>query len=168
MKIAIISTCSRPLSEEQFVRPLTEIASPFGKPDILYSYAPGYDRYIISGTAMQDFSYLSRLEEFRPLQHEAVLGICAGWQIMLGLENARHEPLSIAGKREIEFINGRKEEAYFLFSRYYRPEGWEVLATMDTLPVLASKGSISISLFHPEVLNRWIIKRFIENGKIQL
>ena len=100
------------------------------------------------------------------MQHETVLGICAGWQLMLGLEGVRPQPLSVIGKRQIMFDDGKTEEAYFLFSKYYKPGGWKVLATMGELPVLAAREKITISIFHPEVLNKWIIEKFLEQGRL--
>ena len=165
MRILVISTCKERLSEEEFVRPLLEIALSFGKTEASGKYIPGFDRYIIPGTALMDFSYLERLEDFRGLASEAspILGICAGYQILMELDGIEYMEKLMIGKRPVSF-GERMEEAYFLSSRIHDSSGWETLGKSDGIPVMVKKGNMLATVFHPEVMNRWIIEEFLEKG----
>ena len=84
--ILIISTCQEKLSEEEFVKPVIKV---IGNDYEIKHYSEEldinkYEKIIICGTALQDFTVFDHLEKFSWLKEikKPVLGICAGMQII--------------------------------------------------------------------------------------
>ena len=162
--ISIISTCSERLSENEFVSPLVRIAKKFG-PVKVTSYKDGLikaDAYIISGTALADFDYENYVENFSDLKEKNVLGICAGYQIMMSLFGEHLEERKYIGVAQTSI-----GKAYFLFSKISRPKNFITLATAEfpfgKYPVYVKHKSRSIfaTIFHPEVYNVELIEDFL-------
>ena len=163
--ISIISTCSERLSENEFVSPLVRIAKKFGPVEVT-SYKDGLikaDAYIISGTALADFDYENYVENFSDLKEKNVLGICAGYQIMMSLFGEL-----LSEKKYIGVAQTDIGKAYFLFSKIVeRPINFTTLATAEfpfgKIPVYVKhkRRNIFATAFHPEVYNVEIIENFL-------
>ncbi len=163
--ISIISTCSERLSEKEFVDPLVRIAKKFGEVKI-FNYKEQIqkaDAYIISGTALADFDYENYMKNFSNLKNENVLGICAGYQIIMSLFDEH-----LSEKKYIGVAKTDIGKAYFLFSKMVeRPTNFITLATAEfpfgKIPVYLKHKSrnIFVTAFHPEVYNVELIENFL-------
>ncbi|MCD6421673.1 MAG: hypothetical protein J7L17_04625 [Thaumarchaeota archaeon] len=169
-EVLIISTCIYPLLEEEFVRPLGEIAESLGYSAEVRScrekIRPECSRVIISGTALKDLDYLNYVENFRWLTRleERVLGIGAGAQIISLIFGCRLKERKLIGVYEVEVLGGRRR-AYFLVSKIPRlNEEFEVLGRVGDKPAYFKKRGREIygMLFHPEVLNRDLLANFLK------
>ena len=130
------------------------------------------DKVILSGTALRDNEFLSNSKRFQWLKEieKPVLGICAGMDIIGAVSEAH---LSQSLEIGITAITSIKENplftgdfrAYSLHSiNVEASDRFEVLA-QSTKCVQALKHKtkpIYGVLFHPEVRNQEIIKKFIE------
>ena len=90
MKTLLMSTCTHALSVMEFVFPISEILSK-NEHDLVHfedcdkRLMSKYDKIIICGTSMQDFSYIDNLPFFGELLSNfegPILGICSGMQIL--------------------------------------------------------------------------------------
>ena len=130
---------------------------------------------ILSGTALKDTATLSQPEKFDWLKEteKPVLGICAGMEtigVVFGCALIRcleigMTPISVV--KENPFFSG-DFKAYSLHSYCVEPsEDFEVLAkSAKCIQVIKHKNKpIYGVLFHPEVRNPELIKRFIHWNK---
>ncbi len=165
----VISTCADPLSESEFVAPIVKLVGECVvrkcnkvKPEDIAQA----DSIIITGTALADFVYLKQKWDWLKTFKKPVLGICAGMQVLAlahGGKLVNQERIGVHPVTVIEpnpFCEG-DFSAYFLHTKGV--EGLDVLATSDNKPVMVKvKGKEQYGcLFHPEVLNEEIIKRFV-------
>ncbi|RLE82131.1 MAG: hypothetical protein DRJ51_02305 [Thermoprotei archaeon] len=176
--ILVISTCKVPFSEEEFVRPITEIVESCGYSFHIKRYHEKidfdeYSKIIVCGTALRDFDYLNYVDVFKPLLNYAgkVLGICAGYQILALLYENRLEEVEKIGIHKVRVIEENplmpKNEFYAYFLHIYA-----LSRTNDKLKMLAVQNGEICAFkvlgkdfygvaFHPEVLNREIVERFV-------
>lgn len=127
---------------------------------------------ILSGTALKDTATLSQPQKFQWLKEteKPVLGICAGMETIGIIFGARLEKCLEIGMTPIISLNDNKLvltefKAYSLHT--YRIEASEVFEvwakSFKCIQVIKHKTmQIYGVLFHPEVRNQEIIKRFIE------
>lgn len=128
-------------------------------------------RVILSGTTLKDFEFQRHLEKFRWLKtwDKPVLGICAGMQIISLVFGV---PLADCYQVGMTEISTAKEnllfdgtfKAYTLHSFSVTPsETFEVLANSENcIQVIKHKQKhIYGILFHPEVRNIEILKKFV-------
>lgn len=164
----IISTCKDKLSEFEFVNPIVALV-PNSKVVRFDKVKPedvaAADGIIITGTALADFEYLNKKWDWLNAFKRHVLGICAGMQV-LGLANGGNvvndERIGVHPVNVVEpnpFCEG-SFNAYFLHTKSVA--GLETLALCDKTPaVVKVKGKEHYGcIFHPEVLNPDIIRRF--------
>jgi len=181
MRVLIVSTCRYRLSEYEFVTPLIQICRKSGaevevaRYDSLRNVDPGrYSHAVISGTALKDFDYLNYVEDFEPLLEEGipVLGICAGAQVIALYYGSKLEDLVIIGRhpihvvRENPLLPSGTTHAYFLLSKVIVPTRKliELGRTGEATSLYKVEGRETYgALFHPEVLNREVIRNFLEN-----
>jgi len=130
------------------------------------------NKVILSGTALRDKMFLSNSERFQWLKEmkKPVLGICAGMEIIGMVFEARlNQSLEIG----MTAITSVKENplftedfsAYSLHSIYVEASDWFEVLAQSTKCIQALKHKtkpIYGVLFHPEVRNQEIIKKFIE------
>ena len=88
----VLSTCSQRLSEEEFVAPIRNILDKLGMQSEVRRYDESFDpaqyeKIIICGTAIKDFSYMSDEGKFSWIRdyQGKLLGICSGAQMIAGL-----------------------------------------------------------------------------------
>ena len=133
------------------------------------------DIVILSGTALKDTATLSQLEKFQWLKEtgKPVLGICAGMEttgLVYGMRLTRCLEIGMTLVNVVKenplFSGGLK--AYSLHSVCVEPSAdFEVLAeSTKCVQVIKHKiKPIYGVLFHPEVRNPELIKRFIQLNK---
>jgi GMP synthase (glutamine-hydrolysing) len=163
----------------EFVKPILSILEPLEACKVkhymeLTALNPEkYSQVILSGTALKDFEFLNHPEKFGWLQNctKPVLGICAGMQTIL---KAFGEPLTSClqvGMTQItttksNLLFGGVFQAYSLHS-YTATSGsdnFEIIAKSKecTQAIKHKQKPIYGLLFHPEVRNPDILKRFVK------
>ncbi|RJQ22571.1 hypothetical protein C4580_00795 [Candidatus Woesearchaeota archaeon] len=166
----VISTCAEELSEREFVQPLSAIIpksrivhwSKVTQKDIAAASA-----IIISGTALADFAYLEGDWSWLKDCAAAVLGICAGAQVIAKVFGAELDKKTVIGVRPIQAVRENElvlegASGYFLYT--LEPKGnFDVLARSDGAPCVFRIPGKDVfgCTFHPEVLNPDIIRRFL-------
>jgi GMP synthase-like glutamine amidotransferase len=130
------------------------------------------DKVILSGTALRDNEFLSSSERFQWLKEieKPVLGICAGMEIIGVVFEARLNQSLEIGMTAITCVKDNPLftgdfRAYSLHSVFVEAsDRFEVLAqSTKCIQALKHKTKpIYGVLFHPEVRNQEIIKKFIE------
>ena len=179
-RILLISTSKFSISEEEFVQPIARIIKESGYKPIIKRYyeslsLDNYKAIIISGTAIKDFEYLKHLDIFENILHHSgsLLAICSGYQILLKCYGNELEDIESIGIRKVNVIKEnrlmkREEfEAYFLHSKAISinniKNNLEILAVSNKEVAafkVKDKEFYGLS-FHPEVLNKGIIRNFI-------
>lgn len=184
MTIHLISTCSDPMLEAEFVRPISRIASDWTREhgntfEIMVHHATDIpvatfstdDSIIICGTAFQDDEYLKNIQAFQWLGKTTckVLGICSGMQILALVLGARLIPGLEIGMVEIE-TNVENPLCEGTFAAYNLHK--HSLADLSQFQILAhSKETVQVIghesrpqygvLFHPEVRQEGVVTRFL-------
>jgi len=140
--------------------------------DIEPAEMEGYSRIVLSGTALKDHATLKQVDKFKWIKtcSKPILGICAGMQtISLIFDEPLVRCLQI-GMVEISTL-----EQNPLFQDYFKAytlhnysvkqsQTFEILAesTKCIQAIKHKQKNIYGILFHPEVRNQEIIKRFIQ------
>ncbi len=175
--VLIVSTCSEPLSEEEFVAPVLRIVRESGKAAVVRgmdedfcSDVGKHQKIVITGTALKDFSYMEFIDKFSCIVESGkdVLGICSGAQILLTLLGGSLRRACLIGKKRLSIkspdpVHGNEEYAYFLLSLAASelPPGSAVISEAESIPAFISSGRTKMCFFHPEVLNPGVISRFL-------
>jgi GMP synthase-like glutamine amidotransferase len=179
MSILVVNVCKEKLHYYEFVKPIEYIL----KKNKLYFESLHYkkltkrnlkrfDKMIICGTSLNDFDYLINLNKLEWIKdfEKPVLGICAGMQIIgilfggniknkteIGFyyEDFKKEFLGSEGKKEVyhlhnNFIDFKKLRDFDVFC-----EGNGVVQA-----VKHKFKEVYGVLFHPEVRNKELIKKF--------
>ena len=166
----IISTCKEPLSELEFIEPLKSLVpksktvhcTELQEKDIALA-----EKIIISGTALADFDYLSTDFSWITKITKPVLGICAGAQIIVQAFNWELVDETNIGVKPVSVVKETKLvksnfNSYFLHTKGIRGD-FITLAQSGKTPALFKHPTREIygCIFHPEVLNQEIIKKFV-------
>ena len=138
--ILVIKVNEFKLHDDEFVKPITDLLTNYKVVDYKDVNLEGVDKIIICGTALKDDKYLEHDFSFLKNFKGKVLGICAGMQIIGKVLGYKLEK-----SKKIGVENGK----YYLHS--FKVEGFD-----DSLEIENFKGY----LYHPEVLNKNIIKEF--------
>ena len=182
--ILLISTSKETFHEEEFVRPIEDIAKKFAKVHRkrICSISPeelGSDFYsliIICGTSLLDNQFdkcITNLKEIKHLE-KPILGICAGMQII-----AKIYGIPLVQFRQIGFIEfiykNKKKQGYFLHTRAVAVQDIAKNRMFECMSSDINKKycfgfkhknkEIMGLLFHPEVRNKEILEEFIKNNK---
>lgn len=180
-RILLISVCSEELHELEFVKPIEDILNLY-EIEFLKRHIKNlkkkdlkdFDKVIICGTSLDDNFYLDEIFRFYWLKdfEKPVLGICAGMQIIGLMYSGK---LDKRGKLEIGFyeenfikeflgIEG-KQEVYHLHKNFvvFPEDKFEIFSIQGKIAqaVKHKEKEIYGCLFHPEVRNKEVIKRFV-------
>lgn len=173
--ILVIDTCKHKLHSAEFVRPITDLLDDFTakhftelkKEDIEKA-----DKIIISGTALKDNEAREHPEKFEWIKDfdRPLLGICMGMQLIGMMHGAEiYEcreigPTIIRMTEKSPLIEKEEFEAYELHDFAIQlPKGFKEIAKSNKcLQAIRKKETYGI-MFHPEVMNKEIIKRFRKN-----
>ncbi len=169
--ILIISTCREELSDSEFVRPLAILIEDHNI--IHYTRVRPADiaaakKIIISGTALKDFEYLKHDFSWLLKTNKPVLGICAGMQIIAKAFGIPLEDHTTIGPQKVEVVTENKLaegnfNAYFLHTKT-GTGNFQTLAVSNGKPCMIKHPLSEIygCIFHPEVMNEEIIRKFTE------
>jgi GMP synthase-like glutamine amidotransferase len=174
-----MNSTENPFGFNEFVLPIVAVVEELEKCDIRHYLEvnekdlTGYNKIILSGSALKDTVTLNQTMRFRWLKNysKPVLGVCAGMQT-IGLVFGGHiEKCREIGMTEIVVL---KEN--ILFSSTFKVYALHnyALAPSAEFEVLAKSASCVHSikhkqkdvygvLFHPEVRNQEVIERFIQS-----
>jgi GMP synthase-like glutamine amidotransferase len=166
------------LTHNEFVSPIVSIILPLEKCtvkhflDIKPEELANYSKIILSGTALKDHETLKQVERFNWIKDfdKPILGICAGMQT---ISLVFGEPLMSCLQIGMTEITTVKENPLFhgLFKAYalsnYSVEQsltFEALAESSKCiqAIKHNQKNIYGVLFHPEVRNQEILKRFLK------
>ncbi len=172
--ILIVNVCAEKLGYYEFVKPIEDIVGcDFVTKhylDLSSEDLENCGKVIICGTSLMDNKFVEDVERFFWLKNfgKPVLGICAGMQI-IGLvfggkmkkgteigfyrENFRRDFLGLDGDVEV----------YHLHNNYISGlrNGWKVFSDGKIVQAVR-RGNIYGVLFHPEVRNKEVIWRFVD------
>ena len=168
--ILIVSTCKEDLHMLEFVRPIMDI---IGKDCIVRRYdelinedIDNCDKIIIAGTSLQDNDVLRFDLEFIRTTRKPILGICAGMQCI-----GRAFNLSLYENPEIGFYDENfdeeflglkgKQNVYHLHNYSVDFNNSEFIEYVKGQAVKHNRKEIFGVLFHPEVRQKEMIKKFI-------
>jgi GMP synthase (glutamine-hydrolysing) len=166
------------LAFNEFVLPIVSVVQPLEECVVKHfleidgAELGGYSKIILSGTTLKDHATLNQLDRFNWIKTfgKPILGICAGIQtISLVLD----QPLSNCLQVGMTEITTQKEnplfsgtfQAYALHNFSIEPsEKFEVLAKSARCveAVKHKEKEIWGLLFHPEVRNQEMLRRFVQ------
>lgn len=166
------------LAFNEFVLPIISIVRPLEEfkvrhfLDLEPAELSGFGKIVLSGTALKDHATLKLVDKFNWIKtcSKPILGICAGMQTISLLFD---EPLVGCLKIGMAEISTLKENPLFQgdFKAYVlhnysvkQSQTFEVLAesTKCIQAIKHKQNNIFGVLFHPEVRNQEILKRFIQ------
>lgn len=158
----------------EFVLPLCSLVKPMEYKVSHYSTVKDTQRYekvILSGTPLKDCGYLKDMNLFEWIRRcdTPVLGICAGYQVLGLTFNSSLVGCQEVGMTEIETVKenalfSSTFEAYELHNYGLEPsDEFEILAMSEKCVqvIKHEKKDIYGVLFHPEVRNKDIIRKFV-------
>lgn len=166
--ILIINVCKDKLSEMEFVRPLAMLI----EDHVIVHYSrvkladrKAAEKIIIAGTALKDLEYLDGKFSWLKKTKRPVLGIGAGAQIIAKTFGFVLEDFVLIGPQKVEVTNKNKLaegvfNAYFVNSKFVNGCHPIAVANGRTCMFKIAEKEIHGCLFHPEVLNGDIIRKF--------
>lgn len=179
--VLLISTCKEKLHELEFVKPIEDIFKEKKVSYFVRHYSKidkkdleNCSKVIICGTSLQDNLFIDNLNSFGWLKYfnKPVLGICAGMQI-IGITRKG----KLKNKEEIGFYSedfkksflglSGKQEVYHLhnnFIDFKKLKDFDVYSESNGIvqAVKHKNKEIYGVLFHPEVRQKDLIKKFVE------
>jgi len=180
--ILVLDLSYRPgsLSADEFVSPVERIVREERYRTTIRHYTDpvhgdlaSVDGAILCGTALKDFGYLEDLERFAwlPSFPRPVLGICAGMQVTVRIYGGDVHPetgIGMIGQQVVApdpLLTGKDSfPAYELHCLSVTPPpSFRVLATSPSgvQAVRHRERPVYGVMFHPEVRNEWLIRRFL-------
>ncbi len=167
------------LAYTEFVSPILAVVEPLEACTVKHysevepAEITSYSHIILSGTTLKDFAFLENLRRFNWIKtyDKPVLGICAGMQTILQIYGEPLAPCTQVGMTEITTTKPNPLfdgvfQAYTLHSYTAKPGGgiFEFLAkSAQCIQAIKHKQKpIYGVLFHPEVRNQEILRRFVK------
>lgn len=169
--ILIINVNKYKLHDLEFIKPITDLLE---KSKVVHyknleqSDIDSAEKIIIAGTSLKDNEYLNDLEKFSWIKSykKPILGICSGMQILALVNGAKLKKAKEIGQTETKILkkdflinNVKKIYSLHQFSATL-PRGFELIAKSSKSIQAIKKGNHYGVLFHPEVMNKEIIKKF--------
>jgi len=173
--ILIVDLSTHKLSMSEFVNPIKDIIDGAGLISEIKHYTEDYnpqdyDKIILCGSALKDSEHLNDLDRFKWLKttDRPVLGICAGMQTIGAVFGERIVKVKEIGMTDIHVKKENKllDEDITVYTLHHLAidcSEMEVLAASEKCVHAIRKGDIYGILFHPEVRNKKIIKKFLAN-----
>jgi GMP synthase (glutamine-hydrolysing) len=175
--ILLVDVCKEPLHYLEFVKPVEDILKEVRVKCFVRNYKQitktdinNANKIIICGTSLKDNGFLKNIKNFSWVKStdKPILGICAGMQVIclifggkvnketeIGFyfENFNKKFLGLSGKREV----------YHLHNNFVSlPQNFENFTNSKILQSIKHKEKeIYGVLFHPEVRNKELIRKFI-------
>ena len=180
--ILVLDLAYRPcsLSADEFVAPVERVIRGEGFTTRVRHYTgvtpedtAASEGAVLCGTALADFGYLDRPGAFAWVSSSTlpILGICAGMQVIAKLFGGDVAPgvgIGMAGQAVVApdpLLAGMERfEAYELHGlAVVPPPFFRVLASSQGRPSVIRHPDRAVYgvLFHPEVRNEWLIRRFL-------
>jgi GMP synthase-like glutamine amidotransferase len=180
--ILIVDLCYRKdsLSRDEFVGPIAGIVKGEGFPFTVKHFSEveardlaAAEKVILCGTALKDNAFIQQSEHFHWISGytRPILGICAGMQILSVAFGGGVERNCEIGMTEIRLV---KSDPLFsgkdTFSAYelhtfsaLPPAAFAVVAVSEQCVQAIRHLNLPIYgvMFHPEVRNEWIVRRFL-------
>jgi GMP synthase (glutamine-hydrolysing) len=166
------------LAFNEFVSPITSVVQPQEECEVKHflnidpSGLEGYSKIVLSGTTLKDHATLKQVEKFDWIKtcKKPILGICAGMQTIALIFGVPLTSCLQIGMAEISTLKENPLlqgdfKAYTLHNYSVDPSQiFETLAqsTKCIQAIRHRQKNIYGVLFHPEVRNQEILKRFIK------
>ena len=166
------------LAFNEFVCPIVSVVQPLEECrvkhflDIAPSELKDYSKIVLSGTTLKDHATLKQIDKFKWIKtyDKPILGICAGMQTIALVFGEPLTPCLQIGMTEIRTLKENPPfQAYF---KAYTLHNYSVGACQTFEAIAESSKCIQAIkhkqkniygvLFHPEVRNQEILRRFIE------
>ncbi len=172
------------LAFNEFVPPIVSVVQPLEECvvkhflDVKQAELESYSKIILSGTTLKDHATLKQIEKFDWIKTcgKPILGICAGMQTIALVFNVPLRACLQVGMAEITTLKENplfqgKFNAYTLHNYSVEPsQNFETLAesTKCIQAIKHKQKNIYGVLFHPEVRNQEILKRFIQSDSLKM
>ncbi|MAG45656.1 MAG: hypothetical protein CMH63_02700 [Nanoarchaeota archaeon] len=169
--ILIINLNKYKLHDLEFIRPITDLlddSKVIHYKTLKRKDLEKADKVIIAGTSLKDSDYLKELDKFSWIKsyRKPFLGICAGMQILGLIHGAKLKKAKEIGvtklKTKTDSMLKKITQAYSLHQYSITlPKGFTKLAESDKCIHAIKKDNLYGVLFHPEVINKELIKKDI-------
>ena len=169
--ILIINLNKYKLHDLEFIKPITDLLENcklihyknLKKEDLEKA-----EKIIIAGTSLKDDEYLKNIKNFSWIKDckKPILGICAGMQILALIDGAKLKKAKEIGQTEIKILKKDSlidgaEKVYSLHQfSVTLPKNFELIARSKKSIQVIKKDNHYGLLFHPEVFNKELIRRF--------
>jgi GMP synthase-like glutamine amidotransferase len=166
------------LAFNEFVAPIVSVLQPLEDCevkhflDIEHTELKSYSKIVLSGTTLKDHATLKQVDKFNWIKKydQPILGICAGMQTIALVFDVNLIGCLQVGMAEISTLKDNplfkgNFRAYTLHNYSVEPsKTFETLAesTKCIQAIKHKQKNIQGVLFHPEVRNQEILKRFIQ------
>ncbi len=171
--VLVVSLCTEPLAELEYVRPLVAALERAGKPCTVIQAAEltngaiaAHDAVILSGAPLLDDAFRERDWRVLVTARKPVLAICAGAQALAlahGGQVEANEEIGLVSLEGDGTLLPRRFDAYALHRHAATPPPGFTALARSTRCVHAFRNERKLGLlFHPEVRNASLIPRLLE------
>ena len=127
-------------------------------------------RIIIPGTYLKDFEYINNIDEFKWIKNynKQILGICSGMQIISKIYGSELIDDKEIGVVELSYKKNLLKDIKNVYALHNlgikNVDNFQIIAKskQSILGIKHNKKPIYGMMFHPEVLNKKIIEKFIK------
>lgn len=167
------------LAQYEFVKPILSVVEPLEPCSVKHyldvdpSDIETHSHIVLSGTTLKDFEFLEHLDRFQWIKTctKPILGICAGMQTIIRLYGEQLVPCQQVGMTEIAttkpnplFSDAFQAYSLHTYSIASESQTFDAIAQSSKCvqAVVHKQKPIYGVLFHPEVRNPDILKRFLQ------